>query len=350
MLVSSKRHILKIFSIVFLMCILFLLFVSTYLDICEKANDSEYAMYVKSNLNQKVNPTFRLVEIGDRNKLAETFVTIVTIYFEAKKSKHSREKYNNWIVKMIKSLRTDTPLVAFLDEKSSNFFIQKCQQAQLTAVFFIAESIWHVVKKVEQIRNRTYMDEYLLKQKKMDQEKNLHHQDLYAIWNMKIHLVNQAAQQNPFNSTFFLFTDSGAWRNKQKFTNWPEISFVKEIASRINDKMLYGQVDVSKKAFSVTHDVIQATFFAGSAKAIKAIYEDYFALHDDMLDNGLFVGKEQNLMNILTFYKSSKKIVKLKAHHLDCSIWYDKWFFYQYYFAKQDDYICNENKFSILLN
>ena len=74
-----------------------------------------------------------------------------------------------------------------------------------------------------------------------DREKRLHSPDLYAIWNLKTYMMSIASNFNPFNSEFFIYTDTGAWRQKG-LTDWPDQSFVRALKHKLNDRILYGQI------------------------------------------------------------------------------------------------------------
>jgi hypothetical protein len=197
--------------------------------------------------------------------------------------------------------------------------------------------------ELELARARSYINSYFTKQYCLDPEKHIHSPELYAVWNLKTYLVFISARLNPYNSEFFIYTDSGAWRGKV-LANWPDQVFVRELAEKLDQRILYGQVGKS-------NDIIQGTFFGGSLEAVVNVYDEYFRVHDEWLDKGLFVGKDQNLMNELAFSSRSRSLVaRLKAYDLNCNRNYDAWFFYQYYFANLSFYICeNENKLDILI-
>ena len=83
-------------------------------------------------------------------------------------------------------------------------------------------------------------------------------------------------------------------------------------------------------------------------KALKRFSHDFYELHDKRFDDGLFVGKDQTIYNILAFekYNSSNEIF-MKAYESSCP--YDVWFFFQLWFAQDSDYKCPRPKFSLLV-
>lgn len=89
-------------------------------------------------------------------------------------------------------------------------------------------------------------------------------------------------------------------------------------------------------------------FFAGTLSAIKKASENFYKLHDEWLDAGRFIGKDQLMMNELVFVRKKSDYVRLRTFNLNCTTEYDKWFFYQYYLAQSNDFICSEKRFSLL--
>ena len=86
----------------------------------------------------------------------------------------------------------------------------------------------------------------------------------------------------------------------------------------------------------------------GTQLAIQKASENFYKLHDEWLDAGRFIGKDQLMMNELVFVRKKSGYVRLRTFDLNCTTEYDKWFFYQYYLAQSNDFICSENKFSLL--
>lgn len=290
--------------------------------------------------------SYEIVRLGDLGK--SSFVTIVTSFFRFEKAKHSQDNYTIWSRTMLNSL--NSPLVAFVDHKSAPMFIQTCQKRNLSVTIYITSSIWNIMRDLEIERNRSYIDNYVNMQARLDPERFRHSPELYAVWNLKLFLVNKTAHVNPYKSEFFMYTDSGAWRGR-RFRHWPNEEFVSEFARKLNDRILLvqvGNLSISGENLK-SADLIQGGFFAGSARAIHSMCDDFYRLHDIWMNFGLFIGKDQTIMNRLTFRLVSSKVLRLRTFDLECREPYDKWFFFQYYFANQDEYICKEDKYSLLI-
>ena len=145
--------------------------------------------------------------------------------------------------------------------------------------FYIIDSHWDILTEIEKTRGLHYKLRYIHIQNKKDREKRIHSPDLYLIWNMKSFIANKICKENPYNSTNFIYTDSGAWR-QNPIPNWPDVSFVNRIVKLLNNKILFGQIS-DEKPFNFQLDFIEATFFAGSRIAIDNFYNDFWKLHDE---------------------------------------------------------------------
>ena len=101
--------------------------------------------------------------------------------------------------------------------------------------------------------------------------------------------------------------------------------------------------------------LLTGSFICGSPKAIDLVYRTYYEIHDEWLEKGRFVGKEQNIFNELVFNRneeSSSSVVRLRSYGLNCSSPIDvfnNWFLYQHYLAQLDEYLCPNEKFSLLI-
>ena len=155
-------------------------------------------------------------------------------------------------------------------------------------------------------------------------------------------------EQNPFNSSFFIYTDAGAWR-RDPIPKWPDSHFVVELKKQLNDCILLGQMtpNYQQNQYDSYSSVIQGTFFAGSAKAVTMFFTEFWRVHDELFKQNKFVGKDQTLMKILTFETNRSCEVRLKNWQAKCTESYDPWFFYQIYFSK--NYQCTNERFSLLI-
>jgi hypothetical protein len=146
--------------------------------------------------------------------------------------------------------------------------------------------IWNLFfEECETERNQNYTFPYLKMQRKIDPERMIHSPNLYALWNLKSYIMQTIAEQNPFSSSFFIYTDAGAWRDFHRLnvTSWPDVAFINtSLAPALKDRILFGQISsilfFLKKFRAHIDNIIQGTFFAGSSKAVANFYTKFFEL------------------------------------------------------------------------
>jgi hypothetical protein len=218
------------------------------------------------------------------------YTTVISVYFSFK-SKHSGREYKKWMMNILKSVHS--PMVIFTDENSKNFILNIRLRMNFKTKIIIYDNIWKIMNELEAIRNISYLNDYLTKQNYLDPEKSIHNSNLYAIWNLKSYLSYKIAQENPFNSSFFIYTDIGAWR-EEIIPYWPNNNFIHLLVSRLKDRILFGQInEIEEQKINhdnINYDIIEGTFFAGSKKAIEKFYSNFYKIHDKRLKDGIFIG------------------------------------------------------------
>lgn len=116
------------------------------------------------------------------------------------------------------------------------------------------------MREFEIKRNKIYIPIYQTKQWLLDKENYRHSPELYAVWNLKHYLLEKISNLNSYNSKFFIYTDSGAWRERI-FTNWPCEEFISDLIQKLDNRILYGQVGVTHNSkFFPDLDLIQGRF------------------------------------------------------------------------------------------
>ncbi|CAF0940665.1 unnamed protein product [Brachionus calyciflorus] len=281
---------------------------------------------------------------GHRN--AESNVTVVTMFHKFSKSKHSLSEYELWVSNFFSSVRC--PIAIFIDRESFNFVNNLSHIHKLNITFFITNSVWDIIEMLEEKRDKKYIQNYKTIQNSLDPEKSIHNPSLYAAWNAKHFMCKFASDLNLFKSDFFIYTDIGAWRNSI-YPNWPDVNFVNKVKLDLQDRILYGQINKKEMIDDNPRiDSIEGTFFAGSKKAIDQAHDAFYKIHDEWFDMNMFVGKDQTIMNVITFKRYSHLVKRLMSWSAVCKKYYDVWFFYQAFFASQDQFQCENDKLSLI--
>ena len=293
-----------------------------------------YEEIKQRTLNEKKQPLFKfsteekLQQLSNLTNPYQTS-TVIAIYMELNKSKHSVAKYDQWIKNIAVSVSSPLALVI---NRQGYLKIANLRIGGITK-YYVIDDIWVIMKQLEIERNKSYIQNYLEKQNNLDREKSIHNANLYAIWNLKCYIAYKIAQENPFNSKFFIYSDAGSFRERF-VAHWPDTEFIENsLIRKLNDRILFGQIYTFDKFKSSkvleNSDFIQGGFFAGTAKALQDFYTNYFSIHDERLSKGLFIGKEQILMNLVSFVFFNQSVVRLHTRGLPCSFNYDPWFFFQ---------------------
>jgi hypothetical protein len=247
--------------------------------------------------------------------------TVVSIYFELNNSKHSPDKFNKWMKTFAVSVQA-APLAMIVDEKSFRRF--KICRKKYTTKFYVFKDVPTMFREIELERNNSYFEKYMTTQNDLDKEKFRHHPYLYILWNSKSFIANKIAQENPFNSSYFLYTDMGAFRSRS-FTNWPDTKFISnELGKALNDRIMFGDINEYGSLKDV-RSLIEGTFFFGSSRAVRDFYNHFWEIHDKRFKQGLFVGKDQDLMERIAFQSYNTSVVRLQTWNFPTN----SWFYYQ---------------------
>lgn len=191
----------------------------------------------------------------------------------------------------------------------------------------------------------------------LDPEKRIHSPELYVMWNLKIYLTHRVANiENTYSSKFFIYTDAGAFR-KEALLNWPDSKIVSQVHNQIKDRALMGLINGLSYKPGTINDYIEGGFFGGSKTAIENLFNNFYDIHDERFEKGLFVGKDQTIMNILAFerHKSSVSLLDAYKYSNNCKCFggsifncnYDKWFFFIPYFHSKVS--CEYDKIKMIL-
>ena len=263
-------------------------------------------------------------------------VTVVSIYFKFDWSKHSVQKYREWQLKYFQSVSA-APVVIYTDRASMGELLEMATMTEHPKTFFVFDEIWDVTRMIEWDRKRRYVRNYQTVQRSLDPEAHYHSPELYAVWNAKVFLMNKATFRNVYKSRFFLYTDLGAFRSAVH-ANWPDVEHLVKLRGELRDRMLFGRVSsFIIDPYDSTSNHVEGTFFAGSLRAVRRYYSQFYAVHDELLERNEFVGKDQKIMNIAAVERSPERSCLLWAPELlsECLPSVDIWFFYQLYFAAQ---------------
>jgi hypothetical protein len=178
------------------------------------------------------------------------------------------------------------------------------------------------------------------KQIEMDDEKNIHHTDLYKVWNEKMNFLSVASKINYFSTEWFIWIDSGSMRVSKVFEQ-SDFTYSKSLNLLDKNYCYFFQIKNEKhhnryflqnlsKYFSSNIDlrIIQGGCIISHSDNINLLNDKYFSTLDHLYNNGLFIGKEQvNYHPFIINNNDFIKIIQVKNHKIE-RIYPDVWFFY----------------------
>lgn len=263
------------------------------------------------------------------NNITFNYTTIVTCYFKIP-SKHSQEKYKEWMSNMLTNI--STPMVIFCDEESENF-IKELRKDYLSNTHIIVLSL-------DDFYTSRYKDKFT-EHYELDPEQNIHSIPLYMIWAEKSHFLKRAKTINPFDSQFFLWCDIGCFRNRQE-KNDVKLDMIKffpneiKIRSIPNNKIILVQTgkfsagcstlnsnNLTNEEFTYYSHTISGTMFGGHFDIIDEWHKKYYSTLENFFKNNRFAGKDQSVMaNIVIQYPN--------LVHLFQPTYGDPWFYFHW--------------------
>ena len=141
----------------------------------------------------------------------------------------------------------------------------------------------------------------------MDPEIHLHQgYRLYWIWSLKSVMMRDTVLENPFNSIHFFWVDVGCMRDSKyinrslrfsppQVTAKPDSIFIVLVEPFQQDELKLNY-DGTSKYTGRNH--LAGAIWGGSASSVLRFYESYFRVFFRLADAGLFVGKDQTVMNM----------------------------------------------------
>ncbi|OQV14891.1 hypothetical protein BV898_10923 [Hypsibius exemplaris] len=286
-------------------------------------------------LDRPVTVGDRPVTVGDRPvTVGDRPVTVVTAFYLIP-SKFKEKDYVKWMSNFLPVIPCH--LYVFTDQES--YLQVKTQRSS-----FPQNITKYIVRPFSQLTEAKRLPMWS-KQRKLDREKENHSPELYALWNEKVHLLMEAINDNPFDSDYFLWTDIGSFRNKEQAKNLSSFPDTHTTAALLGmDKVFFlqigkfhqGHLQIGRNGLPVRdfqHNFgLAGTVFGGHSNALRKYEKRYYATMELMRRNGLFIGKDQNIMStVAVLYPELVKLVRPQPYLGGA----DRWFYSHYYFSKR---------------
>lgn len=256
-----------------------------------------------------------------------SLTTIVTAYFPLdEKAKYSVKKYSEWLPNFFSYI--ENPMVIFTSQRYVSVLrsLRGKRQSSLTIFVTNFSSALEMppVKKLYPFFQRNYL---------IDPERAYHSVDLYAVWCAKSFILNYTASLNPFHSNYFLYVDAGAFRDSNhRFRKWPDDRIMSQIFNA-GERILLGMINPVPRRFcdgnflsqnvpGEDENLIQGGIIAGTTISIRWWTHIYYEMCDFFVQNELFIGKDQNIMNTIAL-SNPTRIKVILSFRVSCG---DVWF------------------------
>lgn len=263
----------------------------------------------------------------------QSYSTIVTAYFELKKSKHSKSDYDSWMRNIL--LLKDAMII----------FTSPLLVPKIKALRAHSKSKTKIISM--QLEDSKMVSDYSMgfwkNQVSIDPEK-YHSSELYIIWQEKSNFLKRAKDLNPFSSEFFAWFDIGYFRTK-KYNN-------KVIIKKIPDDLRLDQVmflDASSLVKGLSKEIIGdgkylgGGFIGGFSKGIDLWNKAYYEyLH---LKRSEFVGIDQP-----RYYQTCMLNIGLCKIVQPKSGYGDPWFFMKHYLNTANDALSSQCLQNLAMN
>jgi hypothetical protein len=234
--------------------------------------------------------------------------TVVTAFYPLR-SKHSIEKYIEW---MKYFCQIQCSLVVFTDEKMAPIF-NKLRRGLPTTV---------IVKPLDsyEMTNSTWQPLWE-KHHALDPEKHIHTPALYSIWAIKQECVALTIQANPFNTEWFVWCDIGIHRDPSKHGLYVEFPLkVPELCKPGHIGLL--EINPISNTFLNSTEILAApkvSLGGGCIVGDRAAWAIFCAGYKTMLmtmdTRGEFIGKDQTVF----FRMVVEKVMPFRLFHPDRS-------------------------------
>lgn len=225
--------------------------------------------------------------------------SIVSAYYHLPTSKHSYEKYREWIYNFLRNVGGN--LIFYTSPEEVSWI----REARGTLPISIIEMPFSKLP----FQTPDWMDFWRRTMEEQDEFRHLHSPEQFIIWNCKTWFVMNAIDANPFQSESFVWCDAGCWRDAQLASvlgpQWPNPSKVPTPMLFLDIRDISWQRDSVRKN-GVRWDEIQTrnakenciggTIFSGSIDSWRqwsTLYYDTLSIYKE---RGWFAGDDQSVM------------------------------------------------------
>ncbi|KAJ7196493.1 hypothetical protein GGX14DRAFT_504749 [Mycena pura] len=288
------------FCLLLVLCLLTLLF---FLSFSTYADTTSVVLHPPSHPVVSANGS---TAVGAGHPLPH--ILLVSAFFPLSKSKHTMGEYEYWLERFLQPITTD---IYFYTPPDMESLVRKCRGDRPITIDTTYPSPF-AIPPLDGMRER-YHEMHAL-----DREQFRHSPELYAVWNAKEFFLDEAVQARSRAGKeydYAFWNDAGSFRSPHKYVSWPDPQRVQEVWQQGSaltgvkpDELLFfpltGMPHPRMRYWTQDHGPVdnefsEGSFFGGSPRTIAWWRRTFYAYHDHYLALGLFVGKDQTVINAL---------------------------------------------------
>ncbi|KAF9222340.1 hypothetical protein BS17DRAFT_708690 [Gyrodon lividus] len=244
-------------------------------------------------------------------------ILLVSAFFPLSHSKHSMGQYKAWLTNFLEPIRT--PIYMYTTPELAPV-IQSLRGSNPYPL-----TINTTFSSPLEIPPLEGMGDKYREMWEWDREHNRHGPDLYAVWNGKPYFLDEglrnAIREHGREYEHAFWIDGGSFREAHRYVHWPDRERVREVLDTFKsarapeseqEEMLFLPIwfppggnfrEWSEDKGPVDTEFSEGSFIGGTAASIRWWREIYYSYHNEYLSRGIFVGKDQTLINaILLLY------------------------------------------------
>ncbi len=256
--------------------------------------------------------------------------TIVTAFYNFPAKKYHTNNYLMWMKAFLEN--TNTYMVIYTDSQESCNIISDFRKQFIEKTKIIIEPFQNLYCA----KYQNYWDKDLQR----DHERSYHNQMLYVIWNEKTMFMYKTYKMNPFNTEYFAWMDIGMVRNKEyiKFlNNFPSSKRLEEINKNKVHLVVINEFTNEELYSSVPSEIFRYVDRLGAGMILCHIdiierwKNEYYDMLNMFMNNNLFSGKDQSIVNSL-YIKYKDEFIELVSTN-DLRQIDNKWFYMLYFLS-----------------
>ncbi|XP_055347779.1 uncharacterized protein LOC129594940 [Paramacrobiotus metropolitanus] len=271
--------------------------------------------------------------LSDKPNYTSNIVTVVTAYYPVP-SKHNHSEYLEWINNFLSII----PCHLYIYTTRNMYPKLRHMRSNYT------DRSRFIVREFDELAEYAKMDKWNYI-KSIDPEW-YHTPEVYVVWNQKWRFVQEAIEENAFNSEYFLWCDIGSFRDTNLahlLKTFPNVDVVRnklQDHSKLTFNLMspYNEDERGNGSFWLTlrngntfADHVGGGIVAGHKEAWAIWIRNYYNMQVLFFKLGLNGGKEQNLMNAVVVRSwNNVQLVRPESYFNGTG---NPWFYLQYYFS-----------------